>query len=428
MNKTKIFNGTVASILLGLLLFFAWVSDPMDSYVEGLVCVFLLIGFFVFLDKVMPASFCLALLMLSTNAINAQNKKPVGLENLKYQDAVRIGWTSPDFKELIPKKLVPPYDTSKKTSFGSLTRKVLASDKTKEIFFVKTEAIDTPPKKNEALSLKKEDHTFIFKKEKTGQICSNGLEKLEFTLSTKKNLDFIVQEHFYAPWRLEGRFFIQIESEWGGKIPLLWINGAFDLTDGEFPLHAGIDLGFNQDHQEISYGAGFDLYWSDIPKFYLGKISIDIPKYFHILRTGGNVMSFASTRELKSVDGEDSVDILKKPEFSLFFQSQPFHVNKNLSVFFEGSSQLVNKTNNFFELEIGLKHEEILDNLIGIGLRLAYEDSKFHSFSGVIRFNVSNPNPKLLEKEVKKKKRKKTIASTFRGRCFFICKIIQLNT
>lgn len=368
----------------------------------------------------LKGSSVIILLFITISNTSAQ-KKPIGLENIKYQDAVRIGWTSPDFEELIPKKLVAPYDTSKKTNFGKLTRKVIVVNQTKETFPVKNikaENIDTPTKKVES---------FIFKKEKTGQICLNGLEKLEFAASTNKNLAFIVQEHFYAPRRLEGRFFIQIESEWGEKIPLFWINGAFDLTRGEFPLHAGIDVGFNQLHKTISYGWGFDLYWSDIPKFYIGGKSINISKYFHILRTGGNLMSFASISELKSVDGEDSVDILKKPEFSLFFQSQPLHINKNLSIFCEGSSQLVNKHNNFFELEVGLKHEKILDNLIGIGLRLAYEDSYFHSFSGVIRFNVSNPNPKHLNNEVKKKKKKKSIASSFRGRCFFICKIIELG-
>jgi hypothetical protein len=327
------------------------------------------------------------LLFATITNTNAQ-KKPIGLENVKYQDALKIGWTSSEFEELIPKKLVAPYDTSKKTNFGKLTRKVIVVNQTKETFPVKNikaENIDTP-------SFKIKDSRFVFRKEKAGAICMNGLEKLEVAFTSDRSLAFVNQLHFYAPWLLEGRLFMQAEQEKTNKSPVHFFEATVDMTVEEFPLHLGYTMGLDQlgKNPNTTYsGPALTIYWSDIPK---------VHKKFHIMRTGLSYVSLAEHLQTRGFE-DSTVSLGKQLEYSIFFQIQPLHITEDLSIFSEGLYRM-RKENSFSEFELGLKHEKFLESLIGFGIRIGWEDLHFHSIAGVIRFNISNPNPKHQNKKI----------------------------
>lgn len=236
----------------------------------------------------------------------------------------------------------------------------------------------------------------VFKQEKGGQACVNGVEKLEAAGATDLSFLFATQIHFYAPSILEGRIFGEVEEEKKDGLPNFFFNGTFGLTVREFPLHLSGNIKFDQLHKEVSYGPGFDMYWSDISRFKILNQQINIPKTFHILRTSVTRLSVVKSIPTKH-DFGDSSSIKKLLEYSLFFQMQPLHLTHDLSIFSEGSFRF-NEEDDFMEVEVGLRHEKIFDNLIGLGVRTAWEDSKFHSVAGVVRFNISNPNPKHLKK------------------------------
>lgn len=222
--------------------------------------------------------------------------------------------------------------------------------------------------------------------EKGGAICVNGLEKLELALSTKRTLTAVSQLHFYGPAQTEGRIFMVAEQEKDETSKIHFFETTFDLTWKEFPLHIGYTMGLDQvaQHPNTTYsGMAATIYWSDI---------MAIHHTFHILRTG---VSFLNLNEhLVNREGFDStVALRKKTEYSVFYQMQPIHLNKKTSLYTEGYLRL-RENESFGEIEMGIRNEKVLDNLFGLGVRASWTDMHFHSLSGVIRFNISNPNPK----------------------------------
>jgi hypothetical protein len=226
----------------------------------------------------------------------------------------------------------------------------------------------------------------FFGHEKGGAICVNGLEKLEIALSSERTLTAVSQLHFYGPLQTEGRVFMVAEQEKDDESAIHFFETTFDLTWKEFPLHVGYTMGLDQvaQHPNTTYsGLATTIYWSDI---------MAIHHTFHILRTG---VSFLNLNEhLVNREGYDStVALRKKIEYSVFYQMQPIHLNKETSLYSEGYLRL-RENESFGEIELGIRHEKVLDNLFGLGVRSSWTDMHFHSVSGVIRFNISNPNPK----------------------------------
>lgn len=228
--------------------------------------------------------------------------------------------------------------------------------------------------------------SLAFGEEKGGAICANGLEKLEVAWATNKSLLFVNQLHFYAPWLLEGRIFMQAEEQIEEHKPIHFFEATFDLTVREFPVHLGYTMGLDQigKNPNTTYsGPAVTVYWSDIHK---------IHNLFHILRTGINYVNLSE--HIQTSYFEDStVSLGREFEYAGFFQLQPFHISHNVSIFSEGLFRMRGEEN-FGEFEIGIRHSKILDDLVGIGVRVGLENFSFHSISCVIRFNISNPNPK----------------------------------
>ncbi len=290
------------------------------------------------------------------------------------------------------------------SSFTTQAQDVALHQEYKKSFIVPTTLSMNPIRKpvftihNDSLELKKDSNwvskPLIFKKEKGGLVCINGLEKLEAAGATDLSFLFATQIHFYAPGFLEGRLFGEVEEEKEGDRSVFFFNGTFGLTVGEFPMHISGNIKFDQLHHTVSSGPGLDMYWSDIPRFNIGNKSVDISNVFHIFRTSVSRLSVVKNIPTQ-YSNEDSSSLKKITEYSLFFQMQPMHLTHALSIFSEGSCRF-NEDDNFFEFEAGLRHERLFDNLIGLGMRISAEDSHFHSVSGVLRFNISNPNPKHL--------------------------------
>ncbi len=231
-----------------------------------------------------------------------------------------------------------------------------------------------------------------FGHEKPGAVCVNGLEKLEIAYVTDRSMLAVNQLHFYGPGITQGRLFMQAEQEKEGKSSVHFFEATADLTVGEFPLHLGYTLGLDQfgKHPNVSYaGPAATIYWSDIYK---------VHHTFHILRTGMSYLSLS--QHLVSKNGEDSTEkIGNEMEFDVFMQLQPIHLSHEVTLFSEGLLRM-RKDNSFSEIEIGLRHEKVFNDLIGLGIRLDWKDFHFHSLSGVLRFNISNPNPRHLEKKL----------------------------
>ena len=236
-------------------------------------------------------------------------------------------------------------------------------------------------------SAQKENHFLKFKKEPGGKVCVNGLEKLEIALSSDKSFTGVNQLHYYGPGRTQGRMFLSAIQENKTVAPVHFFEATFDLTVGEFPLHLGYTLGtdqFGAGNQSFS-GPTLTSYWSDLKKFH---------HYFHIMRTSASLLSISQHRE-NSLGNDSVVKCGKQMEYSFFFQTQPFHLTNNLSIFSEGLGRF-RKDKNLMEFEIGVRHKKIFDELIGIGVKTEWEEFHFHSMGAVLRFNISNPNPRHL--------------------------------
>lgn len=240
---------------------------------------------------------------------------------------------------------------------------------------------------NDSIVLPKENSKLAFGVEPSGKVCINGLEKLEVAVATDKSLLFVNQLHFFAPGPLEGRLFMQAEQERQKSASSNhFFEATVDVTVKEFPLHIGYTMGLDQLGRKpnITYsGPTLTNYWSDMKK---------VHKVFHIARTSVSWLSL--TEHLQTQNFEDSsVHLGRHMEYSVFYQLQPLHLTTNLSIFHEGLLR-VRQNISFAEIELGLRHKKILEELVGLGLRLDFENFHFHAVSGVIRFNISNPNPK----------------------------------
>jgi hypothetical protein len=222
--------------------------------------------------------------------------------------------------------------------------------------------------------------------EKGGTVCVNGLEKFEIAFSTHKSLTAIGQLHFYGPLKTEGRVFMIVEEEQDEIKKDRYFGTAVDLTWKSFPAHIGYSIGIDPFKKNLNTtfgGVSAAIYWSDIKA---------VNKSFHILRTGISVLKL--TENLVNYHNEDSV--MSTPnvlDYSLFYQMQPIHLNEFTTLYSEGMLRL-RKDQSFSELELGIRNEKILENLFGVGVKVNFDDFHFYSISGILRFNISNPNPK----------------------------------
>ncbi len=245
---------------------------------------------------------------------------------------------------------------------------------------------DSLPVSGKADDTIKKNKFLGFGNEKGGVICVNGLEKLEIAYGTCKKLTASSQLHFYGPLNTEGRIFMIAEQEKEEKSKTHFFESTIDFTLKSFPLHIGYTMGIDQIARtpNTSYsGLAATVYWSDIRL---------IHTRFHILRTGISYLNL--NKHLVNFEGHDStVSQNKKIEYIIFYQMQPFHITENTSLFSEGFLRL-RENQSFGELELGIRNEKILDNLIGLAVRTDWEDFNFKSVCAVVRFNISNPNPK----------------------------------
>lgn len=227
----------------------------------------------------------------------------------------------------------------------------------------------------------------VFGRESGGAVCVNGLEKLEIAFAHDKSFTFAQQLHFYGPRVTQGRVFILIGKENIKKNTFIdFFEGTLDLTGHEFPLHLGFTIGTNKIEKKsnIFYqGPAVTLYLSDIKK---------VHKVFHILRSQISYVKMTKYFETTN-EADSSISLGRKLEFSTFYQVQPLHLTPKLSIFSEGL-YCTRKNKMYGEIEIGIRHKKIMDELIGIGVKINWEEYKFHTISALIRFNVGNPNPR----------------------------------
>lgn len=227
---------------------------------------------------------------------------------------------------------------------------------------------------------------FRFGHEKGGAVCVNGLEKLEIAFSSLKSLTAIGQLHFYGPLNTEGRVFMIVEQEQDEIKKDRYFGTTVDLTWKSFPVHVGYSIGidpFKKNPNTTFGGISTAIYWSDIKA---------INNSFHILRTSISVLKL--TENLENVHGEDSV--ASRPQvldYSLFYQMQPIHLSAFTTLYSEGLLRL-QKKESYSEIELGIRNEKILENLFGVGVKVNFDDFHFYSISAILRFNISNPNPK----------------------------------
>lgn len=234
-------------------------------------------------------------------------------------------------------------------------------------------------------------HKFIFGKEKSGTVCVNGLEKLEFAYGSDRTFSEVLQLHFYGPFITSGRVWVSAtqEQDSHNKNPVHFIDASVDLTLGEFPLHASYSFGLDQIGKKpnTSYvGPGIALYLSDIKKFH---------KFFHILRLSASYEKLTEHLQIQrnGIWEDSSAVIGSQWEKILFFQAQPFHITHNLTIFSEGLWR-DRGGESFQELELGLRHRRVFEEMIGLGIRAEWENLKFHNVSLILRFNLSSPNPR----------------------------------
>lgn len=219
-----------------------------------------------------------------------------------------------------------------------------------------------------------------------GAVCVNGLEKFEIAFSTHKSLTAIGQLHFYGPLKTEGRVFMIVEEEQDEIKKARYFGTTVDLTWKSFPAHIGYSIGIDPFKKNLNTtfgGMSAAIYWSDIKA---------VNKSFHILRTGISVLKL--TENLVNSHNEDSVRTTPNVlDYSLFYQMQPIHLSRYTTLYSEGMMRL-RKDESFSELELGIRNEKILENLFGVGVKVNFDDFHFYSISGILRFNISNPNPK----------------------------------
>lgn len=233
------------------------------------------------------------------------------------------------------------------------------------------------------------NHRYTFGKEKPGTVCINGLEKLEFAAGTDQALNQVLQLHFYGPGITSGRVFAAASQEKN----MHFVDMSMDFTIYEFPLHLAYSFGLDQiGHKpNVSYiGPGLSLYLSDMVFFH---------KYFHILRYGVSYEKITEHLSILSKDGlstDSSVVSGYAFESVAFYQIQPYHITHDLTIFSEGLFRL-RGDDSFMEYEVGLRHSKFLDEMVGLGLRLSYENFHYHKASVILRFSLSSPNPRHLK-------------------------------
>lgn len=245
-------------------------------------------------------------------------------------------------------------------------------------------------------SKKEEERKFEFGKEKSGTVCVNGLEKLELAAGTDRAINGMLQLHFNGPGITSGRVFFAGVHEKGEHGPMQFADASVDGTIYEFPLHLSYSFGWDQiaKKSNVSYtGPGFSLYLSDVTY-------LDVSHLFHILRfsMSYNKMIEHSKTMFPDVDGVREDSSFTKGyawETVAFYQIQPYHITHNLTLFSEGLFK-ARSGNNFMEFELGLRHEKILEGMVGLGLRASFEDMHFHKVSAILRFSLSSPNPRHL--------------------------------
>ena len=237
--------------------------------------------------------------------------------------------------------------------------------------------------------------SFSFGKERGGAVCVNGLEKLELAIGSDKGLNEVLQLHFYGPGSTSGRVFVAAAQEHVTRnTSVHFIDASIDLTVKEFPLHFAYSFGLDQigHRPNVSYvGPGASFYFSDIPFFH---------KYFHIFRISSSYEKLTEHHQTvwrnKNGESEDSSVVIGKAlEFSAFFQIQPYHITKKATIFSEGFLRSREKES-FSEIEVGIRHKKVFEEMIGLGIRADFENFKFNTIAMILRFNLGNPNPRHL--------------------------------
>lgn len=264
--------------------------------------------------------------------------------------------------------------------------KIKAQDNRSDVLSHKPDSVSSSLIFNEPEDTSKKVKFFMMGHEKGGAVCVNGLEKFEIAFSTSQSLTAIGQLHFYGPLKTEGRVFMIVEQEQDEVKKARYFGTTVDLTWKSFPLHVGYAIGidpFKKNTNTTFGGVSSAIYWSDIRA---------VNNAFHILRTSVSLLTL--TENLLNVNGEDSiVNGPKVLDYSLFYQMQPIHITEYTTLYSEGLLRL-RKDESYSEIELGIKNEKILENLFGIGVKVNFDDFNFYSISGILRFNISNPNPK----------------------------------
>lgn len=243
-------------------------------------------------------------------------------------------------------------------------------------------------------SIPNTEHKFVFGKEKAGTVCVNGLEKLELAVGTDRTFSEVMQLHFYGPSVTSGRVFVAAAQETAEHGAMHFIDASIDGTVYEFPVHLSYSFGLDQIGQKpnVSYtGPGASIYLSDMTW---------ASPYVHILRfsLSYDKMTEHAQTMFPNVDGlrEDSSFVKGYAwETVVFYQIQPYHITHNMTLFSEGLFKS-RESNNFMEFELGVRHAKVLDEMVGIGMRVSYENMHFHKISAILRFSLSSPNPRHL--------------------------------
>lgn len=264
--------------------------------------------------------------------------------------------------------------------------KTKAQDNRSDVLSHKPDSVSKSFNFNEPKDTSKKVKFFMMGHEKGGAVCVNGLEKFEIAFSTHKSLTAIGQLHFYGPLKTEGRVFMIVEEEQDEIKKDRYFGTTVDLTWKSFPLHIGYSIGIDPFKKNLNTtlgGMSAAIYWSDIKA---------VNNSFHILRTSISLLTL--TQNLENFHGEDSiVNTPQVLDYSLFYQMQPIHITEYTTLYSEGMLRL-RKSVSYSEIELGVRNEKILENLFGLGIKVNFDDFKFYSISGILRFNISNPNPK----------------------------------